>query len=180
MIKTSEMVGGVYMATGATWRMTNDTVVKGADGATTLCLSPIVEVENDDIPLTTLESQVKKILNGKVLASELTSDELDAIISLYDNWAPGIAVSNNQIYAYGDKLYKVIQAHNTQSDWPPDTSPALFAVIAPPGVIPQWVQPTGAHDSYALNATVTHNGQVWRSTVANNVWAPGVYGWTVT
>jgi hypothetical protein len=26
---------------------------------------------------------------------------------------------------------------------------------------------------------VTFNGQTWESTVANNVWSPGVYGWVV-
>jgi hypothetical protein len=42
---------------------------------------------------------------------------------------------------------------------------------------PAWVQPTGAHDAYPVNAMVRHNGKNWRSTVASNVWAPGVYGW---
>lgn len=42
---------------------------------------------------------------------------------------------------------------------------------------PAWAQPTGAHDAYPLNAMVRHNGKNWRSTVAANVWAPGVYGW---
>lgn len=42
-----------------------------------------------------------------------------------------------------------------------------------------WVQPTGAHDAYALGAIVTHNGQTWESTVDGNVWEPGVFGWTV-
>ena len=36
---------------------------------------------------------------------------------------------------------------------------------------------TGAHNAYALGAQVTHNGKRWRSTVANNVWEPGAYGW---
>ena len=42
---------------------------------------------------------------------------------------------------------------------------------------PAWVQPTGAHDAYPINAMVAHGGKNWRSTVASNVWAPGVYGW---
>ena len=45
---------------------------------------------------------------------------------------------------------------------------------------PDWVQPTGAHDAYALNAQVTYNGQHWINTgSAANVWAPGVFGCTV-
>ena len=41
----------------------------------------------------------------------------------------------------------------------------------------EWVQPTGAHDAYALEAVVAHIGKVWKSTVENNVWEPGVFGW---
>lgn len=41
-----------------------------------------------------------------------------------------------------------------------------------------WVQPTGAHDAYALGAIVTHSGQTWVSDYAANVWEPGVFGWT--
>lgn len=41
----------------------------------------------------------------------------------------------------------------------------------------EWVQPTGAHDAYALEAIVAHNGKTWESTVEDNVWEPGVYGW---
>lgn len=43
---------------------------------------------------------------------------------------------------------------------------------------PAWVQPTGAHDAYAQGAKVSHNGKKWTSDVTNNVWEPGVYGWT--
>ena len=42
-----------------------------------------------------------------------------------------------------------------------------------------WVQPTGAHDAYQIGAEVTHNGSVWVSTAANNVWSPGAYGWQI-
>ena len=35
-----------------------------------------------------------------------------------------------------------------------------------------WVQPLGAHDSYPLGARVVHNGRVWESQHAANVWAP--------
>jgi hypothetical protein len=40
-----------------------------------------------------------------------------------------------------------------------------------------WRQPTGAHDAYPLGAVVSHNGGTWESTVAANVWEPGVSGW---
>ena len=40
-----------------------------------------------------------------------------------------------------------------------------------------WVQPTGAHDAYPLDITVTHEGKVWESLTPANVWEPGVSGW---
>ena len=54
---------------------------------------------------------------------------------------------------------------------------ARLAEITPPGLIAEWVQPTGAQDTYSLGDLVTHVGQVWESTVDNNSWEPGVYGW---
>ena len=40
-----------------------------------------------------------------------------------------------------------------------------------------WVQPSGALDSYPAGAKVTHGGKTWVSTVAANVWEPGIAGW---
>ena len=40
-----------------------------------------------------------------------------------------------------------------------------------------WIQPTGAHDAYALGAKVTRNGKTWASLTPANVLAPGVSGW---
>ena len=56
------------------------------------------------------------------------------------------------------------------------------AIPAAPSTEPwasAWVQPTGAHDAYGLGDIVTHNGQTWESTNADNVWEPGVFGWVI-
>ena len=49
--------------------------------------------------------------------------------AMYPVWATGIAVEVGQRYQYGDRLYKVRQAHTTQADWTPDATPALWTVI---------------------------------------------------
>ena len=49
--------------------------------------------------------------------------------AMYPVWAAGIAVEVGQRYQYGDRLYKVGQAHTTQSDWTPSATPALWTVI---------------------------------------------------
>lgn len=43
---------------------------------------------------------------------------------------------------------------------------------------PLWKQPVGSEDAYAMGVIVQHNGTRWRSTIAANVWEPGVSGWT--
>jgi len=48
---------------------------------------------------------------------------------------------------------------------------------AQPGLIAEWVQPTGAQDAYSLGDLVAHGGKTWESTVDNNSWEPGMYGW---
>jgi hypothetical protein len=57
---------------------------------------------------------------------------------------------------------------------PPEDGPT-----APDDTPAPWTQPQGAHDAYPLGARVTFGGQTWESTVANNVWAPGVFGWVL-
>lgn len=54
-----------------------------------------------------------------------------------------------------------------------------FAFTPPDVFAPEpWVQPVGAHDAYAADAVVLHNGQVWNNTHGDgNVWVPGEYGW---
>ena len=45
--------------------------------------------------------------------------------------------------------------------------------------IPDWVQPTGAHDAYNIGDRVRYQGKVYESTINGNVWSPDVYpaGW---
>ena len=64
-------------------------------------------------------------------AARLTVDDNTALtgMELYPVWAVGLAVEVGQRYQYGDRLYKVVQAHTTQANWTPDVTPALWTVI---------------------------------------------------
>lgn len=76
-------------------------------------------------------------------------------------------------------LCKCVQAHRSQAGWEPENTPALWNKIGDPSEeYPEWSQPLGAHDAYPLGAKVSHNGEKWTSDVDNNVWEPGVYGWS--
>ena len=114
-------------------------------------------------------------------AARLTADDNTALtgMELYPVWAVGLAVEVGQRYQYGDRLYKVVQAHTTQADWTPDVAPALWVMVSLEEW-PKWIQPTGAHDAYAKGDKVTHNSKKWISDIDANVWEPGVYGWIET
>ena len=75
---------------------------------------------------------------------------------------------------YLTKTYTCIQPHVTEFN--PLLTPALWKLYVDPATPQPWVQPTGAHDAYALGAKVTYGGFTWQSTVAANVWAPGTTG----
>lgn len=60
--------------------------------------------------------------------------------------------------------------------WEPDVE-----VVEPddPDKVPEWIQPQpGITESYSAGDVVMHNGRKWMSSINNNVWEPGVYGWT--
>ena len=83
---------------------------------------------------------------------------------------------------YGEKLYRCEQAHTSQAGWEPPMVPALWTEVAEPGTIPVWRQPTGAQDAYMTGDKVRYpdeSGDVWISDVDQNVWEPGVYGWSL-
>jgi len=94
------------------------------------------------------------------------------------DWTAGEYVEKGFIRNYSGQGYECIQSHVTQPGWEPLFALALWKTYTPEGVISEWKQPTGAHDAYAKGAKVTHKGAVWVSTADNNVWEPGVYGWT--
>lgn len=96
----------------------------------------------------------------------------------FPNWQPDVSYSQNNIVGYNEKLYRCNQSHTSQTDWAPDAAVSLWKQIGDPTVeYPEWSQPLGAFDAYAAGAKVSHNGKNWVSTVDNNVWEPGVYGW---
>jgi hypothetical protein len=105
--------------------------------------------------------------------------EVEQFAGLFPDWQPGVAVKAGEVYRHDGELVRVVQAHTTQADWEPQTTPNLWTVYRAPDVAAPWVQPAGGHDAYQIDALVTYNGQTWRNTSANNVYAPGVHGWVV-
>ena len=106
------------------------------------------------------------------------SEALEAV-TLYPEWAAGVDYSTGHKVQRGGKLFRCLQAHTSQDGWEPENAPALWAKVLIPDtdVIPEWEQPDSINP-YSAGDKVTHNGKTWVSDVDNNVWEPGVYGWS--
>lgn len=113
----------------------------------------------------------------------LTVDDNTALrmVEYYPEWTTDTDYATGFKVQYGGKLYKCLTAHASQADWTPDAAPSLWAkvLIPDPDVIPEWEQPDSTNP-YMTGDKVTHNGKTWVSDIDNNVWTPGVYGWTET
>ena len=48
---------------------------------------------------------------------------------LFPAWTPGKTYTTSHRLLYGDTLYRVLQDHTSQSDWTPDSTPALYTVV---------------------------------------------------
>ena len=115
----------------------------------------------------------------KAAVSLTDTDALDAV-ELFEHWAVDTTYALDVRVSYQNKLYKCVQVHTSQEGWEPPNVPALWTEVAKPGEIPVWRQPTGAQDAYMIGDKVHYPGEndpVYISTVNDNVWQPGIYGW---
>ena len=126
------------------------------------------------------KSEAKAFISALVTLREKATDEQAlAVPVLYPAWRSGVYYAAGIRVLYNGNLYKVLTAHTSQDDWTPDAAPSLFAKVLIPDetVIPEWEQPDSTNP-YSAGDKVTHNGKTWVSDIDNNVWEPGVYGWT--
>ena len=122
-----------------------------------------------------------RALIEKAAVSLLDEDALDGV-ELFPAWKADTAYAVDERVRYGEKLYRCVQAHTSQSDWTPDATPALWTEVAKPGEIPVWKQPTGAQDAYNKGDKVHYpdkDGPVYESLMDANVYSPEAYpaGW---
>ena len=128
--------------------------------------------------------QFRKAL--QMFAQTLTDEQAMEIATVYPAYEVGRAYSVDELFTYdindvGDpQLYRVVQAHTSQSDWTPDATPALYTPIGlSEEGYPKWSRPTGAHDAYNTGDIVDYNGTLYKSLIDGNVWSPEEYpaGW---
>ena len=127
-----------------------------------------------------IESYSDVLTLAKIQAQNLDDTQSLSVKGLFGEWnGNGVNYKAGYKLRYNDTLYKVLQDHTSQADWVPDVSLSLFAKVLIPdaSVIPVWEQPDSTNP-YMTGDKVTHNSKTWVSDVDNNVWEPGVYGWT--
>lgn len=116
----------------------------------------------------------------EVAAESFDDDVAQEYPELYPQWQSGVSYTSGQRVQKDGTLYTVLQDHTSQEDWTPEAAPSLFSEVLPGQggtEIGEWVQPDSTNP-YMKGDTVTHNGKTWTSDIDNNVWEPGVYGWT--
>ena len=129
-------------------------------------------------PLT--ESEVSRMLIAQQI-NTLTVDDNTGLrmVEFYPEWASGVAYTTGYKVQRSGKLWRCLQDHTSQDGWEPESAPSLWAKVLIPDetVVPEWEQP-GSTNPYSAGDKVLHNGKTWVSDIDNNVWEPGVYGWT--
>ena len=124
--------------------------------------------------------QLSAFINAiKRLRGTIDDETALTVPEFFPAWRPDTDYTVGERVVYDGILYKCLQAHTSQETWTPTDAPSLWArvLIPDPEVIPEWVQPESTNP-YMKGDKVTHNGKTWISDVDNNVWEPGVYGWS--
>lgn len=124
----------------------------------------------------------------QMFAASLNAEQAMEIATIYDPWKPDKAYTVGEYFTYGEnatgdpQLYKVVQAHTSQSYWPPNDALSLYEPIGLNSAgYPVWSRPSGAHDAYNMGDIVDYNGTLYKSLVDGNVYSPDEYpaGWEV-
>ena len=130
-----------------------------------------------------LSKQIRRALE---LFAETITDEstMMEVADMYPTYAVGKAYKTGDVFSYGvnkdgeTQLYQVLQPHTSAAEWKPGEAVSLYKAIGiTPQGYPRWTQPLGATDAYQKGDIVQDEGELWISTIDNNVWKPGVYGW---
>ena len=123
---------------------------------------------------------------ARMMAPSMSDAQLLSIPLLFEPWEAGRDYAAGEVLRHDGVLYRVAQAHTSQSQWVPGATgtESLYTRITvdPETGYDVWQQPTGAHDAYNVGDRVLYpdaSGKVYESTIDGNVWSPDAYpqGW---
>ena len=120
------------------------------------------------------------IADLKKMRTAANDDLAVEAINVYPQWSgDSIEYKVDDRVIFNNVLYKVLIDHTSQTDWNPVAAASLFTKVltSDSGKALPWVQPDSTNP-YMQGDKVLHKDATWVSDVDNNVWEPGVYGWT--
>jgi hypothetical protein len=141
-------------------------------------------INDYDILQAINDSKANKSVSSIVFVQMSQDGTLDDITisehpDMFPEWSENWIGKAGTILREEGKLYRSIHdITNVAQNTKPSETPSMWTQIGDPAEeYPEWSQPIGAHDAYSMGSKVSYNGKHWISTVADNIWQPGVYGW---
>lgn len=132
-------------------------------------------------PLNPTEVLAAMIHANPDVVESMPDETVGRMQPYFPRWATDTEYAVGDIVTYGEGdgvVYRCLQAHTSQDTWVPTDAPSLWAkVLTDAGEILPWEQPSSTNP-YMKGDKVLWDGKVWVSDVDNNVWMPGVYGWS--
>ena len=138
----------------------------------------LAKAEEKSRPLTA-EEVTAMLIRQQINTLSVDDNTALRMLEFYPEWASGVAYTTGYKVQRSGKLWRCLQNHTSQDGWEPESAPSLWAKVLIPDetVVPEWEQPDSTNP-YSAGDKVTHNGKTWVSDIDNNVWEPGVYGWS--
>jgi RNA processing factor Prp31 len=149
-----------------------------------------VYTDEQEIEVKQRTEEVAHIVANIVQLDDLMEEQKESYLGLYPEWQTDKSYEINEVIRYESTLYKVVQAHTSQSDWLPSEVDSLYTELRndtivdedtgeETEIIDEFVQPEGAHDAYMTGDKVEFEGDIYESTIDNNVYSPSDYpqGW---
>lgn len=138
-----------------------------------------IEFNKKNPPLT-ISDTVRKAVTFAALA--FTDEQALEVRDLYPVFEIGHNYKKDERFTYNGHLFKVNQDHTPREQWVPGETgtESLYTSLemGDNGYL-NWQQPTGSHDAYNTGDIVNYKGELYRSLIDGNTWAPDVYpaGW---
>lgn len=75
--------------------------------------------------------ELAKQLRPLIVKAAQSLEDADAVqaVELYDEWSADTQYATAYKVRRNGKVYRAVQAHTSQADWTPETTPALWEVI---------------------------------------------------
>lgn len=146
----------------------------------------LLGLSDDDLRVVIIESQVIEQDRIAVASAEEQADGISRQYSMAvgrsdgEPWQPPKgaydAYPKAAVVIHNDKKWVNLTPANV---WEPGVS-GWREEVSSDAAPPKYVQPTGAHDAYAVGDAMTWNGGMYRSLIDGNVWDPNSNptGWT--